>query len=57
LWLACYTEEEIAEATGVSIGTVSGTMEKPSENDTWQKLKVFSEYRDPDWEPPLYDVW
>jgi len=57
MWLACYTEEEIAERVGVSIGTVFNVIEKSSEDATWQKLKIFSEYRDPDWKPPLYDVW
>jgi hypothetical protein len=57
MWLACYTREEIADAARVSTGYVSELTGKPSEMDTWQKLTVFSEYRDPAWKPPLYDIW
>jgi hypothetical protein len=57
MWLACYTEEEIADAVGVSIGTINGAVQEPSDIPELEKLKIFSEYREPDWKPPLYDVW
>ena len=57
LWLACYTEEEIAEKVGVDQATVNRTMEEPCKADTWQKCMIFSAYSDPSWQPPLYDVW
>lgn len=57
MWLACYTEEEIAESVGVTRQTVNSMMAEPQKTATWQKLAIFSEYRDPDWRPPLYDVW
>jgi predicted transcriptional regulator len=56
MWLACYTEEEIAKQIGVGPRTVPNVV-KSAENAIWQKLRIFSEYRDPDWSPPLYDVW
>lgn len=57
MWLACYTEEEIAEAVKVDQSTVSRQCEELCKSDIWQKCIVFSEYSDPDWQPPLYDVW
>ena len=53
LWLACYTEEEIAEKVGVDQATVNRTMEEPCKADTWQKCMIFSAYSDPSWQPPL----
>lgn len=57
LWLSCYTEEEIAEQVGVSEGTVHELIEKSSEIPSLEKMRILSEYRDPDWTPPLYNVW
>jgi len=58
MWMACYTEEEIAEAVRVGPGSIHGMLpEKSLEMDIWQKSRIFSEYRDPTWKPPLYDVW
>ena len=56
MWLACYTEAEIAEAVGVSEETVRLSA-KSQDFDSWQKLGVLSRYQEPDWSPPLYDVW
>ena len=55
LWLACHTEDEIAEAVGIPEGTVKGT--KWLELDIWQKSTILSQYQEPDWTPPLYNVW
>jgi len=55
LWLACYTEEEIAEAVGIPVGTLKGT--EWFKMDTWQKSTIFSAYQEPDWTPPIYNVW
>ena len=57
MWLACYTEDEIAAETEISKATVSEAIRKCSELDTWQKLNIFANYQDPDWTPPLYDIW
>ena len=55
MWLACHTEEEIAKAVGVARTSI--TQVELSKSAIWQKLTIFSEYQDPGWQPPLYDVW
>lgn len=57
MWLACYTEGEIAEAAGIGRSTVAEMVQKPSEIADLQKATVFSTYSEPNWKPPLYDVW
>lgn len=58
MWLACHTEEEIAETVGVKLGSIHGMLPGESlETDIWQESSVFANYRDPKWKPPLYDVW
>lgn len=58
LWLACHTYEEIAEQIGVSDETPRNYVEESQENDTWHKFGIFPVHaNDPDWFPPLYDVW
>lgn len=49
MWLACYTEEVIAEAVGVHQSTVNRQVEELCKSDIWQDCIVFSEYRDPTW--------
>lgn len=56
-WLACETEEEIAEREKVDIATISRTVENLAKSDAIAKCKIFSNYTDPDWSPPLYSVW
>lgn len=55
MWLACYTDDEIAEKMGCSVQPVKNV--KSDENAIWQKNLIFSRYQDPAWQPPLYDVW
>jgi len=57
MWLACYTDEEIAEAVGVDQSTVTREMEEPCKNETLQKCMILANYQEPDWKPPLYNVW
>jgi DNA modification methylase len=57
MWLACYTEEEIAEAVGLTKQAISSILEECQKNDTWQKFYILSRYQEPDWSPPLYNVW
>ena len=56
MWLACYTEQEIADAVGVADRTIPNVIES-AKTATWQKLRILSTYAEPDWSPPLYDVW
>lgn len=57
LWLACHTQEEIAEACGCSVGTVNEEIEKffkrVSENQSEKALATHAA----DFEPPLYNIW
>lgn len=56
-WLACETEEAIAEGEKVTHPTVINTIENCKKSDAIQKLTIFANYLDPDWKPPLYSVW
>ena len=56
MWLACYSQEEIAEVVGVSHTTVSRAIESFVQNGQLSKMhKTFD--TDPDFTPPLYNVW
>jgi DNA modification methylase len=57
MWLACYTEEEIANECRVDQSTINRQCQELCKSDIWQKNIIFSEYQDPDWLPPLYNVW
>ena len=48
LWLACYTEEEIAEKVGVSQPSIHATVAELSESDIWQKNLIFAQEVQPD---------
>ena len=56
LWLACWTQEEIAERENVDQKTVdnivSGIMEELP-----KFLKVLADHADPDFQVPLYNIW
>lgn len=53
LWMQCWTQEEIAEEVGMSIGSVN---EICSENAKLQNLNKFS-FQDESFTPPIYNVW
>jgi len=57
MWLACYTEEEIAEAVGCNPQTVHNQVEESLKIDNCPKLGVLANYQEPDWTPPLYNIW
>ena len=57
MWLACYTEVEIAEAVGVAQQTVNDQVKELPKHVIWQKSVILSQYQEPDWTPPLYNVW
>lgn len=58
-WLAGETYEEIASEMGLDDKTPRNVVNdaKSGKNDICQKFLVFSNYQDPDWSPPLYNVW
>jgi len=47
LWLACYTEEEIAERAGTSVQPVKDVA-KSDNLDIWQKNLIFAQEVQPD---------
>ena len=49
LWLACHTQEEIAEAVDVAQNTVTGW-----EKEFIEKLGIDNLINSPDFDPPLY---
>lgn len=57
MWLALYTEPEIADAVGIGQSTVNDFVKKLPESDIWQKSVILSDYREPSWMPPIYNVW
>ncbi len=55
MWLACYTQEEIAEAVGVDQDTVSaetGLLRNPASLP--KSVQLLATYADADWTPPLW---
>jgi DNA modification methylase len=57
MWLACHTQEEVAEAVGLTHKTISEHAKGLYLLDNWQKGTIFANYQDSKWNPPLYDVW
>jgi DNA-binding XRE family transcriptional regulator len=58
MWMACYTQEEIAEKVGVSVGTVNERTKECSNLDKCPKLnKLLALYQDAEWQPPTMNVW
>jgi len=57
MWLACYTEDEIAERAGLSKATISSRVEKCSDLESFPKLNIPARYLDQQWKAPIYDVW
>ncbi|HMN12406.1 MAG TPA: DNA methyltransferase [Bellilinea sp.] len=58
MWLACHTQEEIAEQVGMSQQTVAEAAKELPKLDTWQKAVISAAtYAEPDWSPPLYNIW
>ena len=57
MWLACYSETEIAKEVECDQKTVNNFITELSEeelgkSDIWQKFLVLSEYKEPDFTPP-----
>jgi hypothetical protein len=58
MWLACYTDEEIAEKVGIGLMTVNERMKVLTEKyfDT-KAYKLLSDYSDSEWVTPVYNIW
>jgi len=59
LWMACYTQEQIAEATGITDkSTVSRRIESMLQNGNVSVLQHTTPFeKDSDFSPPLYNIW
>lgn len=56
LWLACGTQEEIAEKENVSVQVVKDVVSDISENLP-KNLKTLADHAEPDFVPPIYNIW
>jgi len=57
LWMACYTQEQIAEATGVTHQAIALKLPVLQERFPGTKLAKLSRFEEETWKPPLYDIW
>lgn len=58
MWLACYTQEEIADAVRVSRAEIENEVAKLTDLESFPKVsKLAASYDDADWTPQLYDIW
>lgn len=58
MWLACYTEQEIADTLGVHKDTVSEDLADRRILETLPKSdKLLALHDEADWAPPLFDIW
>ena len=56
-WLACWTQEEIAESEGISQDAVSLILrEFPELEKLVKSAHTLATYADPDWTPPIYNA-
>ena len=58
LWLACYTQDEIAEEVGISPPAVRDALEVSAEVPKLEKVrKLRAEYLEEEWHAPLFNIW
>jgi hypothetical protein len=58
MWLACYTQEEIAEAEDVAVQTVSNRIGDFSNFGQMSKIgKPAAANHLTDFDPPIYNIW
>lgn len=58
MWLACHTQQDIADAVGVTKETISQEVEESQILEALPKSdKLAALHEDADWTPPLYDIW
>ena len=57
-WLACWTQEEIADSEGMvqqAIGTI--LQEFPVLEKLVKSAQTLATHSEPDWTPPIYNIW
>ena len=58
LWMACYTQQEIADTVGVAQPTVVNEIKNFIKNGKLSKIdKIHADYLEPEFKEPLYNVW
>ena len=57
LWLACWTEREIADETGASVGDVHAVCSKTASLPNLSKPDLAAADHATEFDPPLYNVW
>ncbi len=57
MWLACHTQQEIADAVGVSVGGVNEFVQNISKTDALPKLKKSAISHEDGFEPQIYSIW
>lgn len=57
-WLACWTREEIGDSEGLSYAAVSDIWSEFTDLEKLTKSsQTLATYAEPEWEPPIYNVW
>lgn len=58
MYLACYTQEEIADQFGVTKETISQDLISCQEMESLPKSdKILSEFQDNEFDLPIYNIW
>lgn len=58
MWLACYTQEEIADAVGVARQTITDQVKVLPDLESFPNpAKLMARFEDADFTSPLYNVW
>lgn len=58
MWLACYTQEEIADEVNQDQKTITNVLNSLGNLESLPKfLKNFAEFNDPEFQIPIYNLW
>lgn len=58
LWMACYTQQEIADATSIPQQTIARKIESITQNGKISEMGNTLDFdKDSDFTPPLYNIW
>jgi len=57
-WLACWTQQDIADSEGISQSQTKAILsEFPELEKLIKSVQTLATYADPDWTPPIYNIW
>ncbi len=57
LWLACHTQQEIADTLGIPKGTVDALCLEMAKSPNLSKAELAAADHASDFEPPIYNIW